>query len=161
MDTRSNYKPSRVILAVETRLLREMLKHAIAKSPHLKLVGEAILRETDLVSLVVQRDAEWVIMSLPPDGELPPTTSILWAAEPSVSILAVAPDGSQVKLGWKQPYQKPISEVQNGKHVKLGWTESREILLQGLSLDGLISVLRHGPLWEPMTQDHHHGWSHH
>lgn len=147
MMGQSNKKASRIILAVESRLLREMLRHAIDKSPHLQVVGEA-KDGSDLVTLVEQRDAEWVVTSLQPDGCLSRTTIELLNVEPSVSVLAVASDGSEVRLGWSDPKREVIAEGSNGKSVELKWTQPNQEPLEDLSLDDLIAVLRKGELWE-------------
>jgi hypothetical protein len=145
-------QPRRVLLAVQPRLLREMLRHAILKSPYLRLVGE-VCNGGELSPMVEAKDPQWVIVSLSPDGELPDAAERLWMAAPSISILAVASDGSQVKMGWKQPYQTSVDNGGNGKQMRFGWTESHEVFLEDLSLEGLMFVLRQGPLWEPIPQD--------
>jgi hypothetical protein len=151
-------RPSGVILAVETRLLREMLRHAIIKSPDLRLVGE-VNQGTDLISAVKQQDVQWVVMSLSPDGGLPHAAQALLAADPFLSILAVASDGSQVKLGWKQPDQRSAGKAKDGKKVPVPVSESHEMFLEDLSLDGLLAVLREGPFWEPRAQQWRKRWS--
>lgn len=152
MGNHAIQQPRRVLLAIKPRLLREMLRHAILKSPYLRLVGE-VCNGRELSSMVEEKDPQWVIMSLSPDGELPDTAERLWMAEPSISILAVASDGSQVKMGWKQPYQTSADGGTNGNRMRFGWTESHEVFLEDLSLEGLIFVLRQGPLWEPIPKD--------
>lgn len=145
-------QPSRVIMAVETRLLRQLLSRAIVRSPHLQVVA-TVDSSTNLASVVEQTDAEWVIISLLPDGQLPGRAWALLSAQPSVSVLAVMPDGSRVKMGWTEPYEKMVAVAADGSPVKLRWTEIHEMFLNDLSLDELITILRKGTLWELAIQD--------
>lgn len=152
MEHSSIYQPSRIILAVETRLLRELLKRAITRSPFLKVVEE-VSEGADLSAKVKRKEAEWVFVSLRPDGELPETAEILLANQPSVSIIAVAPDGSQVKLGWTEPCDCVIATAPDGSPIRLRWTESHQKVLTDLSFGELISVVRKGALWELAIND--------
>jgi hypothetical protein len=144
--------PSRIILANGTRLLREMLKRAIIRSPHLRVVGE-FTAETDLTSMVEETHAQWVIVSLLPDGEVPEVADTLLAEHPSVAVLAVAADGSQVRIGWTEPLEKAIALTPDGRPVQLKWTESQDKRLEDLSLDELIAIMRRGSSWEQAVGD--------
>lgn len=112
----------RIILTNGARLLLEMLKRAIDKASGLQVVGE-ITDLARLPSVIEQTGAQWVIMAFPPEGEMPEMAESLLTAYPSVRIMAVATDGSQVTMKW---------------------LESHERTLDGLSLDELIAVLRRG-----------------
>jgi DNA-binding NarL/FixJ family response regulator len=115
----------RIVLVKGSRFLHEMLKRVIEKTPDLQVVDEV----TDLASLppaVAHTDAQWVIMSLPLDGEIPEVVSSLLTAHPSLRILAMATDGSQVRIKW---------------------LESHEEALGDLSLDELFAVLRTQSPW--------------
>lgn len=112
--------PSRIILANGSRFLHEMLKRVIEKTPDLQVVDE-VTNLARLPSAISQTDAQWVIMSLPLDGEIPGVVKSWLIAHPSVRILAMATDGSQVRIKW---------------------LESHEEALDDLSLDELIAVLR-------------------
>lgn len=119
-------QPRRVILANKPRLLREMLKRVIEKVPDLEVVGEV----GDLAksaALVEQTQAQWVVVSPSPAGNMPEAVELLFAARPSIRVLAVAGDGSQVMLKW---------------------VESHEEDLSGVSLDELVTILRRRPVSE-------------
>jgi chemotaxis response regulator CheB len=112
-------QPRRIIMVSGSRFLQEMLKRVIEKAPGLQVVDEI----TDLARLspaIEQTGAQWVVVSYPPDGEMPKAVASSLAAHPSVRVLAVAADGS---------------------HVKMKWVESREKILDDLSLEELIAVL--------------------
>ncbi len=152
MEDNSIYQPRRIVLALETRLLREMLKRAINRSPFLTVVAD-VSDGADLLSVVKQEQAEWVFVSLRPDGELPASAENLLADHPSVSIIAIAADGSQVKLGWTELCDRVIATAADGSLIRLRWTESHQRVLSDLSLGQLISVVRKGALWELAIQD--------
>lgn len=133
--------PSRVILANETRLFREMLKRAIIRSPHLRVVGD-VKAGTDLASMIEETDVQWVIVSLSPNGKVPEVANTLLAEHPSVAVLAVTADGSQVRIGWTEPCEKALALAPDGGQVQLRWTEIKDKRLEDLSLDQLITVLR-------------------
>jgi len=112
-------QPRKIIMVDGSRFLREMLKRVIAKTPGLQLVDEI----TDLASLsstIERTGAQWMVVSYPPDGKLPEAVESSLAAHPSIRVLALATDGSQVKMKW---------------------VESREEIVDDLSLDELIAVL--------------------
>jgi hypothetical protein len=118
----------RIILAGESRLLMEMLRRAISKSPGLEVVAQV----ADLASLpaAVERfGAQGVIMSLRPEAKIPEVVSGLLAAHPSLLVLALAADGSQARLEWMEPHEEIFDQ---------------------LSLDELVATLRSG---RPAGQD--------
>ena len=141
MKDRAFEQPSRVILAVETRLLREILSRAINRSPYVHIVGEA-QDGMDLLSMVRRKGVEWVIMSLQPGSKLPKVAGMLLATQPSVSILGITPDGSRVRMGWKEPREETIAAGPDGRSIELKWVEPREAVLEDLTLDELIAILR-------------------
>jgi DNA-binding NarL/FixJ family response regulator len=113
-------QPCRIILANGSRFLQEMLKRVIEKTPDLQVVGE-IAGLAQLSSTIAKTEAEWVIVSLLPDGKIPEMVESSLIAHPSVRVLALAADGSQVKMKWIEP---------------------REKILDDLSMDELIAILR-------------------
>lgn len=146
------YQSSRIILAIETRLMREMLERAVARSPFLEVVA-TVISDTDLPTVVRQNQADWVFVSLRPDGKLPKAAESLLVAQPSVSVIAVAPDGSRVMLGWTEACDNVIAKARDGSAIRLHWTESHQKPLADLSLGELISVVRKGALWELAIRD--------
>lgn len=100
----------RVILANESLLLREMLECVINKVPDLEIVGHAS-DPARLPSLLKEIDAHWVIVSLLPDGKIPGVADSLLAEHPSLRVLAVAVDGSQVKAKWVEPHEKELGDL--------------------------------------------------
>lgn len=97
-------QPQRIVLANEPRLVREMLKHVIEKSPELRIVGEVADLKRSKVFLK-EAQADWVIVSLDPDGEIPNGVESLLAEHPSVCVLAVAKDASCVRVAWREHHE--------------------------------------------------------
>lgn len=100
----------RIILADGSRLLREMLQRVIYKADNLEVVQEVTNYE-DLPSAIEQFSPEWVIMSLPSDHVIPDWVDIYITNHPSVRFLAVATDGSKIKMKWLEPHEKDLSDL--------------------------------------------------
>lgn len=113
----------RIILANSSRLLREMLNRALLKSRNLKVVKEVVDRAALQVALEGQ-PAEWLIMSLPEDKQIPAWIDAFMKEHPLIRIMAFAADGSRIRMKW---------------------IESREQDLSGLSLKELIRLLESPP----------------
>lgn len=90
-------QPTRVILANEPRLLREMLKRVITRAPELQVVGE-VTDPTELSPLLRQTHAQWIIVSLWPEGLVPSAIESLLVEHSSVRVLGMAGDGSQARI---------------------------------------------------------------
>lgn len=110
---------NRVVLANESRLLRDMLKRAIDKTSDLEVVDE-VLDPARLVPVVETRRAHWAIVSLSSDGSMPAVADRVVRQCTSASILGVAIDGT-------------VAKIRSGT--------SDERVLDHLSLPELISVL--------------------
>ncbi len=143
MDEYARQNPTRIILAIQTRLLREMLERVIRRSPDHKLVCE-VTDGPDLADLVEKQDAQWVIMSLSPQGDLPDNAEYLLAQQPGVFVMALAPDGSEVKVGWSEIHEEFISQADKEEPIVLRWTEPHQEALSDPSLPELLEVLRTG-----------------
>jgi hypothetical protein len=109
----------RIILANVPRLLRDMLNRILLKTEHLKVVQE-ITEYDNLPTTLEQNEAEWVIMSLPADKQIPEWADSFMKRNPLIKIMALSSDGS-----W----------------IKMKWLESREQDLTDLSLKELIHIL--------------------
>ncbi|MGC9334741.1 MAG: hypothetical protein ACP5JJ_11365 [Anaerolineae bacterium] len=111
-----------MVLANQPRLLRGLLNRVLAKAPGLKVVSE----ELDLLKLpstVEQNNADWVIVSLWQDGEMPYPLENLLVEHPTTCLLGMAADGS---------------------HAKIRCATRDDTALNSLSLDDLLTILRRG-----------------
>lgn len=113
----------RIILVNGSRLMREMLDRILRKSDHLSIVHETSEHE-QLTSAIVRSDADWVLISLPVEGDSPEWVHPIVQAHPSVGFVTVSMDGSRVRRFWM---------------------ESREQDLPDLSLSELIHILENEP----------------
>lgn len=110
----------RVILALKPRLLRDMLRRALENVHGVQIVGEYTDRAS-LLAAVARSEAQWVIVSLPTDDEMPAVVDFLRTANPRLSVLAVALDGSRTRLYAHERYNEELN---------------------GMSLDDLVAVLQ-------------------
>jgi hypothetical protein len=133
-------QPRKIIMVDGSRFLREMLKRVIEKTPGLQLVDE--ITDLAMLSSAVERTgAQWVVVSYPPNDKMPEAIESSLAAHPSVRVLALATDGSQVKMKWVEPRESVVAVAADASQVKMNWVESREKILDDLSLDELIAIL--------------------
>jgi hypothetical protein len=133
-------QPRKIIMVDGSRFLREMLKRVIAKTPGLQVVDE-IVEWAELSAAIERTGAQWVVVSYPPQGKLPEAVESSLAAHPSVRVLALATDGSQVKMKWVEPRESVVAVAADASQVKMNWAESREKILDDLSLNELIAIL--------------------
>jgi len=90
-------EPYRIVLANEPRLLRGLLHYALAKAAGVEVVDE-VLDPARLSDAVARGKADWVIVSLWRNGSLPPLLRRLVEAQPAVSLLGMAADGSRAMV---------------------------------------------------------------
>ena len=100
----------RIILADGSRLLREMLHRVLYKADNLEVVQE-ITDYDNLPSAIEQFDPEWVIISLPSDHAIPDWVDTCITNYPSVRFLAVAADGSKIKMKWLEAHEEDLSDL--------------------------------------------------
>lgn len=114
----------RIVLANGSRLLRDMLKRIIFKSDKLEVVRE-VTDQKELPSVIEHTNPEWVIVSLSFDNGVPAWVDTFMASHPSVRFMAVATDGSTIKLKWLEVHEQELN---------------------GLSLNDLIHILESRPV---------------
>jgi DNA-binding NarL/FixJ family response regulator len=98
----------RIVVAHESRLLRDMLKRMIGKTQQLQLVAEVINMET-LPLVVKQTAAEWVIVSLGADGNVPEMVESLMVTHPSTGALAVSGEGDRIKMKRRGEHEQTLN----------------------------------------------------
>jgi hypothetical protein len=110
----------RIVLATTSRLLRDMLRRILHKAEDLEVLGE-VTDLRDLHAVIENSRPAWVILSLPYDERFPGWVESYVVQHPSVRFLAIASDGSKIKMKWLQ---------------------IREQELNGLSLRDLLGILQ-------------------
>jgi DNA-binding NarL/FixJ family response regulator len=114
----------RIVLANGSRLLRDMLKRILYKSEQLEVVRE-VIDQRELPSVIEHTKPEWVILSLSYDNGVPAWVDSFMAAHPSVRFLALAADGSSIKVKWLEVHEQELN---------------------GLSLNEFIQILENRPV---------------
>ena len=109
----------RVILANNSRLLREMLQRVIKKADRLEVVQE-IPDQRSLSSAIERLTPEWVIVSSPQGGSSEHGLNGFESQHPSVRYIVFSSDHSSIKLRSQDCSEEDLS---------------------GLSLDDFIHVL--------------------
>lgn len=89
----------RVILANNSRLLREMFRSVIERAADLEVVHE-VSRPEDLLPAIQRFCPDWVIVSLPLPQELQDLISTFLQVDSSVRFIFLSPD--QQTIQWKQ-----------------------------------------------------------
>ena len=114
----------RIILANGSRLMRDMLKRIFFKSEHFEVVRE-VTDQKELPAVIEHTQPEWVILSLSFDNGVPAWVDGFMASHPSVRFMALAADGSRIKMKWLEVHEQELN---------------------GLSLNELIHILESKPL---------------
>ena len=100
----------RVILANNSRLLREMLRHLIDKADNLEVVQE--LPNHEEISAAIERfDPEWVIASLPANSSTHGWINDCMADYPSVRFILLSPDNANIKMKWQTSYEEDLTNL--------------------------------------------------
>ena len=100
----------RIILANSSRLVREMLNRILRKTDNLEVVQE-VTNHKKLPTEIEKSDAEWVIMSLPIDSNMPEWVDTYIVNHPYVHFMAVASDGSWVKTKWLEYHEEKLNNL--------------------------------------------------
>ena len=88
-----------IILANDSRLLREMLNRILLKAEHLDVVRQVADHE-DLPDAIQQQDADWIILSTPADNDVPDWTDAYMRDHPLTKILTLSSDGGWINMKW-------------------------------------------------------------
>lgn len=113
----------RIVLANTSRLLRDMLKRIIHKTRDLELLEE-ITDQRELPVVIEHSRPAWVILSLPYDNKIPAWVESYISEHPSVRFMAIASDGSKIKMKWLEIHEQE---------------------LDGISLHDLLRILQNQP----------------
>lgn len=97
-----------IVLANGSRLLRDMLKRIIHKSDHLALLDE-VTDQNDLPTAIEKSSPEWVILSLSYNDDIPAWVDGYMADHPSVRFIAMAIDGSKIKMKWLEIHEQELN----------------------------------------------------
>ncbi|MFO7634801.1 MAG: hypothetical protein R6W76_19790 [Caldilinea sp.] len=96
MSSTTGYKV-RIILAYDARLVREMWRRVLSRSPQFKIVGE-VGDLSQVAPILTHSGAEWVIVSLTPDGQVPSIVHEWLDGHAALHVLAMAADSSAIRF---------------------------------------------------------------
>jgi DNA-binding NarL/FixJ family response regulator len=99
----------RIILANSSRLVRDMLKKAINKTPGLELVSN-IENLADFPEALRQTEIDWAIVLLPPDEQVPELVAKAINEHQSMRFLLMGVDGSHARMMWNEPHEVALDE---------------------------------------------------
>lgn len=99
----------RIILANSSRLVRDMLKKAINKTPGLELVSN-IENLADFPNVLRQVKADWAIVLLPPDERVPELVAKAINEHQSMRFLLMGVDGSHARMMWNEPHEVALDK---------------------------------------------------
>lgn len=99
----------RIILVNSSRIVGDMLKKVIGKTPGLEIVSntEDIAK---LPEIVEQVEADWAIVLLPPDDQVPKIVQQVITEQISMRFLLMGVDGSHVRMMYNEPHEVPLDE---------------------------------------------------
>ena len=100
----------RIILANNSRLVREMFNRILHKAANLEVVQE-INDHKNLPTNIENSDVEWIIMSLPEDHGMPEWVDHYIVDNPRVRFMAVSNDGSWVKTKWLERHEEELDNL--------------------------------------------------
>jgi DNA-binding NarL/FixJ family response regulator len=95
----------RIILANSSQLVHDMLNRILFNTKNLEVVQEVANHEK-LPSEIDKVDAEWIVMSMPVDKEIPEWVRTYIIDHPSTRIMTVANDRNLVKTKWLDNHEE-------------------------------------------------------
>ena len=104
----------RIILVNDSRLMRDMLKKVIKKSPGLEIVTE-LSDLADLPETARRTKADWAIVLLQPDQEVPDLLDRVIQEQPCMRLLLMGVDGSHARMKWNEPHEVALDEKNLGE----------------------------------------------
>ncbi len=100
----------RVILANNSRLLREMLRHVINKGDNLEVVQE-LLNQEEIPAAIERFAPAWVIASLPASNGKPGWINDCIADHPSVRFILLSSDNANIKMKWQASDEADLTNL--------------------------------------------------
>ncbi|MGE5249196.1 MAG: hypothetical protein ACM3QS_03190 [Bacteroidota bacterium] len=99
----------RIVLADGSRLLNEMLRRILDKAENMEVVQEVHDLE-EYPPSIQDLDADWVIMSLPFDADMPEWVDGYIAAHPYVGFLVFSADNSRIRMKWTETHEQELDD---------------------------------------------------
>jgi chemotaxis response regulator CheB len=110
-DRRKGFmRTQRIILVDDSRLLGEMLGTVIHKDAHLQTVRKVDGRE-DLPSAIEEFEAEWVVMTLPLETDIPAWVNHFMEEHPAMRFMAIFAGSGKIKMKWLESHEEEVEDV--------------------------------------------------
>lgn len=108
----------RVILANNSRLLREMLHQVISKTDNLEVVLVTPNQE-ELPSAIERFEPEWIITSLPSDFHKNNWVDACMEKYPAVRFILLAANHDSVKMKWQASFENDLTNVSLKEFIQI------------------------------------------
>jgi DNA-binding NarL/FixJ family response regulator len=118
MEVKIMATKKRIILANSSRLVRGMLERAIKKTPGLELVTN-IENLTEFPEILRRTKADWAIVLLPPNEQIPDLVEKAINEHHSMRFLLMGVDGSHARMMWNAPHEVALNEKNLGELLEL------------------------------------------
>lgn len=94
-------KCTRVLVAYQPRLLRELILSTISEEPDIEIVGE-VQQESEIASVLGRTHPDYLIVALENANQLPSGCVSLLREYPDLKVLAIAADGNSLRFYWSE-----------------------------------------------------------
>ena len=108
----------RIILADGSRLVREMLHHALDKAEQLQIVDE-VLDHEGLPLSIETFNPEWVIVPLPYSNPMPDWIDACIKGYPAVRFVFLAPHQNQIKMRWQTSCEEEYLDLSLQEFIQI------------------------------------------
>lgn len=108
----------RIILANDSQFFRDAFRRVLEKRPDLEIICE--VKDFSVLSSVIQKNnPDWVIISMPNDGEISKAIEKLLIEYPTLLLMAVALDGSRIRVEWMEHKEKEVDNLSLDDFIKI------------------------------------------
>ena len=108
----------RIILADGSRLVRQMLHHALDKAEQLQIVDE-VLHHEDLPLSIETFGPEWVIVPLPYSNSMRDWIDACIKGHPAVGFVFLSPHQNQIKIKWQTSCEEEYSDLSLNEFIQI------------------------------------------
>jgi DNA-binding NarL/FixJ family response regulator len=105
----SRVSPQRIVLADGSHLLHEMLRRILSKAKNMQVVEE-IHDLRQLPEHIDDLGADWVVLSLPFNQDVPGWVDEYIAAHPYVGFLVVSSDSRRIRMKWSETHEEELDD---------------------------------------------------
>ena len=108
----------RIILANDSQFFRDAFRRVLEKRPDLEIICE-VKDFSELSSVIQKNNPDWVIISMPDDGKISKSIDKLLIEYPTLLLMAVALDGSRIRVEWMEHKEKEVNNLSLDDFIKI------------------------------------------